>query len=148
MDGGVQHATDVGAGDSAGMHAHPDQATRELVHDDEHPIALQHDRLAAEEVHAPEAVRGMADERQPRGASAARRRTIVFRQHAVHDVLVDLDTECLRDDAGDPWTPESGIARLQLDDRPDECLVRSFGPGLWGHGLEENSRRYLRCTSA
>ncbi len=58
------------------------------------------------------------------------RRAIVFRQHAVNDVLIDGDPERLRDDAGDPWTAEPRIARLQFDDGPDEGLVRSLRSGL------------------
>jgi hypothetical protein len=66
VNGGVEQAADVGARDGAAMHAEADQATRELVHDHEHPVAPEHDRLASKEVHAPEAVGGVADERQPR----------------------------------------------------------------------------------
>ena len=51
------------------------------------PVAPEHDRLAAKQVHAPEAVSGVADERQPRGSGSARSRAIVFRQHAIHDVV-------------------------------------------------------------
>jgi hypothetical protein len=79
------------------MHTDADQATRELVHDAEHSVAPQHDRLAAEEVHAPKAVGGMADERQPRGTSAARRRTIVFhrdRQAAARQFIVYTADRC------------------------------------------------------
>jgi hypothetical protein len=36
------------------MHAEADKATRELVHDDEHPVASEHDRLASKEVHTPQ----------------------------------------------------------------------------------------------
>jgi hypothetical protein len=32
---------------------------------------------------------------------------MVFRQHAVHDVLVDIDPERLRDDARNPWTAKT-----------------------------------------
>jgi hypothetical protein len=73
---------------------------------------------------------------------------MVFRQRAVHHVLVDVDPEGLRDDARNPWTAESRIARLEFDDRSDEVLVWPFGPGFLGNGLEENSRRYLRRTNA
>ena len=34
---------------------------------------------------------------------------MVFRQHAVHDVLVDIDSKRVRDDAGNSRTPEPGI---------------------------------------
>ena len=91
------------------MHADSDEATGELVHDHEHPVAPEHDGLASKEVHAPEAVGRVADERQPRGPGSARSRAIVFRQHAVHDVLVDVDPECPRDDVRNPWTAEPRI---------------------------------------
>jgi hypothetical protein len=35
------------------VHADADEATRELVHDDEHPVAPEHDGLASKEVDAP-----------------------------------------------------------------------------------------------
>src|SRR5687767_9178652 len=67
MNGGVEHATDVGAIDRTTVHAESDEAARELVHDHEHPVAPEHDGLASEEVYAPEAVCGVSNERQPRG---------------------------------------------------------------------------------
>src|SRR6187200_3038663 len=70
--GGIEHAADVSARGGTNMHAEADEATRELVHDHEHPVAPEHDRLASKEVHAPKAVRGVADERQPRGPGSAR----------------------------------------------------------------------------
>src|SRR5262249_56716999 len=36
----------------------------------------------------------------------------------------------LREDARNPWTAESRIARLKFDDGPDEGLVRPFRPAL------------------
>src|SRR6267378_677968 len=71
MNGGVEHATNVGASDHTPVHADADEATRELVHDHEHPVAPEHDGLASKEVHAPQAVGGVSDERQPRGPGAA-----------------------------------------------------------------------------
>src|SRR5262249_4091700 len=99
--------------------------------DHEHPVAAEHDRFASKEVHAPEAVCGLADERQPRRAGATWRRAIVFRQHPVDDVLVDGNPERLRDDARTPWTAEPRIARLEFNDSPDECRVRPFRPALF-----------------
>src|SRR5262245_61458838 len=61
----VEHAADVGARPGAAVHAEADEATPELVHDHEHLVAPEHDRLAAKEVDAPEAVCGVANERQP-----------------------------------------------------------------------------------
>src|SRR3977135_4493113 len=62
MNGSVEHAAEVGAIDRTAMHADSDETTRELVHDHEHPVAPEHDRLASKEVHAPEAVSGGAEE--------------------------------------------------------------------------------------
>ena len=59
MNGAIEHAADVGTRDGAALHAKADQATRELVHDHEHPVASEHHRLAAKEVHAPEAIGGV-----------------------------------------------------------------------------------------
>ena len=42
VNGGVEQAADVGARDRAAMHAEADQATRELVHDHEHPVTPEH----------------------------------------------------------------------------------------------------------
>jgi hypothetical protein len=72
----------------------------------------------------------------------------VLGQHAVHDVLIEVDPERVRDDASNPWTAEPRIARLELDDDLDEGLVGPFGPGFLEHRLDENSRRYLRRTNA
>src|SRR6266852_1660023 len=130
MDGGVEHAADVGAIDGTTMHADSDEATGELVHDHEHPVAPEHDGLASKKIHTPQAVSRVSDERQPRGPGAARGGAIVFRQHAVYDVLVDVDPERVRDDARNPRTAEPGIARLELDDGLDECGAWPLRSGL------------------
>src|SRR5262245_10413424 len=132
MNGSVEQATDVGTREGAAMHAEAHEATRELVHDHEHPVAAEHDGLAPKEVHAPEAVRRVADERQPRRSAATRTRAIVFRQHARHDVLIDVEAERLGNDARNARTAEARIARLQLHDHADECLVWPSRPGLPG----------------
>src|SRR2546422_8446483 len=74
MNGAVEHAAEVGAIDGTTVHADSDEATGELVHDHEHPVAPEHDGLASKEV--------VSDERQPRGPGSARGGAIVFRQHA------------------------------------------------------------------
>src|SRR5260370_37752688 len=66
MNGGVEHATEVGAVDRAAVQADSDEATRELVHHHEHPVASEHDRLAAKAVHTPQPVSLPSDEKQPR----------------------------------------------------------------------------------
>jgi len=89
---------------------------------DSHRTRSTHQRLSAR----------VSNERQPRGPGSARGGAIVFRQHAVDDVLVDVDAERLRDDPRNPGTAEPGIARLQFDDGLDEGLVRPLRAGLLG----------------
>src|SRR2546426_1551833 len=132
MNGGVEHAAEVGASDRTAVYADSDEASRELVYDHEHPVAPEHDGLASKEVHTPQAVSRVSDERQPRGPGSARGRAIVFRKHAVYDVLVDIDAERVRDDVRNPWTAERRIARFELDDGLDECLARPLRSGLLG----------------
>ena len=129
MNGGVEHAAEVAAIDRATVHADSDKATRELVHHDEHPVAPDDDGLASKQIHAPEAISRVSDERQPRRPGTAWGGAIVFRQHAVYDVLVDVDSERVRDDVSDRRTAESRIARLELDDGVDECLARPLRSG-------------------
>jgi hypothetical protein len=149
MTSGVEHAAQVDARDRSAVHADSDEATRELIHHHEHPVAPEHDGLASKKVHAPQAVCGVSNERQPRGPGSAQPGTIAFRQHAIDKVLVDIDAERVRDDARNPWTTEPRIARLELDDGPAKCLAwRPLGPGFLGHGVDVNSRRYLRRTNA
>jgi hypothetical protein len=148
VNGRVKHPADVGSGDSAAMDAGANEAARELIHDDEDSVAAEHDRLAAKEIHAPEAVCRLANERQPQGSSASRRRAIVFGQHAVHDVLVEVDPERLRDDACDSWTAESRIARLEFDDGPDDAFVRPFRSGLLRAGPRREQPPVLATTNA
>src|SRR5262249_48420529 len=56
MNGGVEHAAEVGAVDRITVHADSDEATRELVHDHEHPAAPEHEGPASKEIHTPHAV--------------------------------------------------------------------------------------------
>src|SRR3954466_1226745 len=82
--GSAEHAAQVDRRDIARMHAEAHQTTRELIHDHEHPVGSQYEGFAGKQVDAPEAARRVADERQPRGSSAARRRAIVFGQYAMY----------------------------------------------------------------
>ena len=109
MHGGVAHAAKVGASDRTAVHADADEATRELIHDHEHPVAPEHDGLVSKEVHTPQTVCRVSDERHPRGPGSTRGGAVVFRQHAVHDVLIDVGPERSRDDARNPWTAEPRI---------------------------------------
>ena len=129
VSGGVEHAAEAGRVDRPAVYTEADQAPRALVHDHEHPVALEHDGLAAKQVDAPETVRRVTDERQPGRPGAARGGSIVFRQHASDDVLVDVDAERPRDDACNAWTAEPRISRFELNDRPDERVARPLRSG-------------------
>ena len=72
MNGGVEHAAEVGVIDRTAVHADSDEATGELVHDYEYPVAPEHDGLTSKEINAPQAVSRVSDERQPRGPGAGR----------------------------------------------------------------------------
>src|SRR5712664_44596 len=78
MNGAVEHAAEVGAIDGTREHADSDEATGELVHDQEHPVTAEHDGLPSKKVHTPPAVSRVSDERQPRGPGSARGGAIVF----------------------------------------------------------------------
>ena len=129
VSGGVEHAAEAGRVDRPAVYTEADQAPRALVHDHEHPVTLEHDGLAAKQVDAPETVRRVTDERQPGRPGAARGGSIVFRQHASDDVLVDVDAERPRDDACNAWTAEPRISRFELNDRPDERVARPLRSG-------------------
>src|SRR5216684_3770840 len=145
MNGGVEHAAEVGAIDRTTVHADADEAPGELVHDHEHPVAPEHDGLASQEIHAPQAISRVSDERQPGGPGAARGGAIVFRQHAVYNVFVDVDPERVSDDARDPWTTEPRVARLQLDDGLDEGRARPLRSRLL-RALARREQSAVRAT--
>ena len=52
MTGGVEPAAEVNGVDRTAVHPDSDEATRELVHHHEHPVAPEHDGLAAKEIDA------------------------------------------------------------------------------------------------
>ena len=70
---------------------------------------------------------------------------IVCRQHAVHDVLIDVGPERSRDDARNPWTAEPRIPRLELDDGLDKCLARPLRSGLL-RALARREQSAVRAT--
>jgi hypothetical protein len=55
----VEHPTQRCAIDGASLNPDPDKAPGELVHDHQNPVGRETDRLAAKQIHAPEAVAGV-----------------------------------------------------------------------------------------
>ena len=140
MNRGVQHAAHIGTHDGAGMHADADEATRELVHDHE-TVAPAH-RLAAKEVHAPEAVGGVADARPPRGPASARSRASGSPARDTRRVY-RRRSRTSADDARNPGQPKRGLR--DLSSTIAWMSARSaLRAGLLGHDVDENGRRYLR----
>jgi hypothetical protein len=130
------------------MNAESDYTMRELVHGDQYPVRIEQDRFAAQEVGTPQAILRVTGEGEPRGFHSARRRTVVFGKDAPHDVLVDHDAECPRDDQPSPWAAERRLARFQLDNCAYEFVAGPYGPGFLGRWLNENNRRYFPRTNA
>jgi hypothetical protein len=72
----------------------------------------------------------------------------VFRQHAVYDVLVDVDPNVCAMMRAIRGQPKRGLRDLSSTMAWMSASLGPFGPGFFGHGLDENSRRYLRRTDA
>ena len=68
----IEHPTNSNTIDSCAFDAKSDDATREYVHDDHHPMSAQSDRLASEQVHAPKTIFSMHNKGQPGGAIGIR----------------------------------------------------------------------------
>ena len=130
-DGVIEHSTNRAPIYKCTFDAETDEPAREYVHDQHHPMTAQEDRFAAEHVDAPDAVVYVADECEPGWAiGSAVDWPVVLREHAAHDIFVDVDAEGMRDLLGDAYTAEFGIAALRLDDRRDEFRGRAFWTGF------------------
>jgi hypothetical protein len=125
-DGAVEHATECDIIDRAGMDAEPYDPTRVLIHDDQHPVRTQRCRLAPEQVHTPEAVFHVAEERQPGWASRIQFRPVMNVEDAANHILVDCNAESQPDLLGDAGTTSVEIPPFQFNDYVDEFLIRSF----------------------
>jgi len=64
-NGRVEHAAEGDTIDLTGMHTETDNAPCELIHDDEHPVALQKNRFTPKQVDAPKAVLRVSSDGEP-----------------------------------------------------------------------------------
>ena len=71
---------------------------------------MQQNGLAASEIDAPEAVLRVPKEGQPGGSTIAECYAIMLGEDVPHNVLVDVYTEGVGDEQGDPRAAESGAA--------------------------------------
>jgi hypothetical protein len=127
-NGAVEHPTERDTIDRAGMDAEPNDPARKLIQDHQDPVTPQRGRLAPEQIHTPETVFPVAQERQPGGAVGVLSRLVVMGENPSNHVFVDFDVEghllC------DSRTTPVGIPFLHLNDHMDEFCARSFRAGL------------------
>jgi hypothetical protein len=112
------------------MDAEANDPASVLIHDDQDPVGPQRGRLALEQIHAPQAVFHVAQERQPGGAIGVVSRPVVMGENPANHVFVDWDVERQGDLLCDSWTAPVGITLLHFDDRMNEMYARSFRTGL------------------
>jgi hypothetical protein len=89
----IEHPADSNAVDMRRLNTESHNPTREDVHDEHDPEALQRDGLTSEKIDTPQAVAGLCDQREPGGTLASGLRTVMLGQNPAHYVLVNLDTE-------------------------------------------------------
>src|SRR5450631_522701 len=136
----VEHATNRHAIDVRRLGADTDDPTREMIHHNHDPVALEHNGLTSEQIDAPQAVLHVSDEREPGGSLISGGRSEMPSEDAAHDILVDLDAERMGYLLGNARTTEARIAVLHFEDRRDEILRGPFRPwSLTGSGREQQS---------
>ena len=108
------------------MDAEPYDPARVLIHDHQDPMGTQRSRLAPEQIHTPEAVFHVAEERQPGWASGFRFRLVMNAEDTPNHILVDGNAESQRDLLGDTGTTPVEITPFQFNDCVDEFFIRSF----------------------
>ena len=119
--------------DRAGMDAEPHDPARVLIHDHQDPVGPQRCRLALEQIHAPEAVFHVAQERPPGGAIGVLSRPVVMSENPANHVFVDCDVERQGDLLGDSRTAPMGITFASFAHRPRiemRSTLGPFGPGF------------------
>jgi hypothetical protein len=129
-NGAVEHPTESDTIDLSRMDAKPNDAARVLIHDHQDPVRPQRGRVAPEQIHTPETVFHVAQERQPRWTIGVLSRPVVTGENPANHVFVDLDIGCQGDLLCDSRTAPVGITLLHFDDRMNEIYGRSFRTGL------------------
>src|SRR5205807_10611845 len=112
------------------MDAEPNDPARILIHDDQDPMGPQRCRLAPEQIHAPEAVFHVAQERQPGRTTGGMSRLVVMAENPSIYVFVNLAVERYTLSLHDALPISVGISLLHFDDRTEEFCARSFRAGL------------------
>jgi hypothetical protein len=129
-NGAVEHPTEGDTIDLSRMDAEPNDAARVLIHDRQDPVRPQRGRLAPEQIHTPETIFHVVQERQPRGTAGVLSRPVVTGEDPKNRVFVDWDVERQGDLLGDSRTAPIGITLLHFDHRMNEIYARPFRTGL------------------
>jgi hypothetical protein len=82
-------------------------------------MGFEQDRFRPKQVHAPKAVFGMAQQREPRRATHTKIGPVMSCQNPPDNVLVDLNAEGICHPLGNPGAAETGIASLEFHDGSD-----------------------------
>src|SRR5215510_14201099 len=98
------------------MHAKAYNATRVVVHHDEHPMCPQDRRFAPKQVETPETVRRVTEHREPGRPSRVWLRPVPRGKNASHDILVDGNIEGRGDLLRDSCTTPRRIPPFHVDD--------------------------------
>jgi hypothetical protein len=112
------------------MDAEPNDPARKLIHYHQDPVGPECCRFAPEQIHAPDAVFHVAQERQPGGTTRVLSRPIVTGENSPNHVFVDLNVERQGDLLCDSRRTPVGITLLHFDDRMNEFWARSFRAGI------------------
>jgi hypothetical protein len=100
----------------------------------------------AEQIHTPEVVFHVAEERQPGWASRIRFRLVMNAEDTPNHILVDGNAESQRDLLGDAGTTPGAITPFQFNDCVDEFFIRSF-PARRTPALERKQYAVLSFSS-
>src|SRR5215472_18911932 len=106
----VKHPAKSDPVDASGMDAEPQDAARELIHDDQDPVSPQRGRFASEQIYTPETVLQVTEESQPRRTAGVRRGWVMRGEDAPNDVFIDADAERPSNLLSDSRSAPKGIA--------------------------------------
>ena len=112
------------------MYAKAPDATRPLVHHDEHPMCAQDGRFASKQIETPQTVLRVTEDREPGWPIRVWCRSAPHGENAPHHILVDGNTEGQGDLLSDPGTTPGRIPPFHIDDGGHDFLVGTLGARL------------------
>lgn len=122
----VEHAAERPAVHGHGLHPKADDPAGKLIHNDQDPVTPRQDRFGPEQVHSPETVFAMTQERKPRRSVVTAFGVVVRFQNSADHIFVDLDAKGLGQVLCDFRAAKTGIALLEFTDGSDEFRCGPF----------------------